>query len=322
MDFRFPQHSSLSEACLRLLKADCPDSLNADAGLNVGYIGVADLYLPRHAASSIGAWREHATAIKTVARMGTAKIRGWRIGYWVVMAISSAWFLLALVASGYLLFSRTDGAWRMHQRSFTELIVGTMVVVQPLLIIWLILRAYKLRHQGAKFFVIGRAALPLSTGLLIVATVAANIYNDNRLAKIAMGQLFNGSVIFDCSKSSEVVDFNREKIGPIELRLTSTRRDRGPRRWIVQWPGKAPIVATNFDAATGSYGGSQGLSWTGTDGKPMSALLSFSDILGPYGPQTIWVTVVSAKQAQIQQKLDAGEITNFTCGLDLKSYHE
>lgn len=248
--------------------------------------------------------------------------RGWRIGYWAAMAISSAWFLFALVASGYLLFAGADGVWRVHDRPFTELIVGAMVIFQPLLILWAIIRAYKLRYQGGRISIIGRAALPLSTILLIIATIAGNIYYHDRSIRVAMGQRSTGSLTFNCSTTSETVDFDRKEIGPIELRITSTKRDGQQTRWTIQWPGKAPISAERFDAATGSIGGSQGLSWSDTNGKPVSALLSFSDILGRYGPQSIWVTVVQAEQAQIQQKLDAGERRDFTCGPDPKSYHE
>jgi hypothetical protein len=197
-----------------------------------------------------------------------------------------------------------------------------MVIFQPLLILWAIIRAYKLRYQGGRISVIGRAALPLSTTLLIIATIAGNIYYHDRLIRVAMGQRSTGSLTFNCSITSETVDFDRKEIGPIELRITSTKRDGQQTRWTIQWPGKAPIPAERFDAATGSIGGSQGLSWIDTNGKPVSALLSFSDILGIYEPQSIWVTVVQAEQAQIQQKLDAGERRDFTCGPDPKSYHE
>ena len=248
---------------------------------------------------------------------------GWRIGFWAAMAISAAWFLLGLVASGgYLLFAGTDGAWRLHQRPFTELIVGAVVIVQPPFVLWAIIRAYKLRHDGAVVSAVGRAALPLSTILLIVATVAANFYNQNRLMKILMRQRSRGSITFDCSEKSQTMDFDRKTIGSINLRLTSTKRDGERRRWAVQWPGTAAIPAERFDARTGSIGGSQGLSWTDANGKHVSALLSFSDIIGPYGPETIWVTVVQAEQAKIRHELDAGERRDFTCGPDPKSYHE
>lgn len=246
----------------------------------------------------------------------------WRIGYWGLMAISSAWFLLALVASGYVLFAGADGAWRVYQRSPTELIVGAVVVFQPLLILWAIIRAHTLRHQGARLSNIGRAALPLSTILLFVTAVAANVYNLNRLEKIARHRRTTGSITFDCSTSSKTVDFDPKNIGPVQLRLTSVKRDGQPRRWTVQWPGQPSIAARNFKAWTGSMGGSQGLSWTDLNGRPKSALLSFSDIVGPYGPETLWVTLVSAKQTQIQEKLDGGERIDFTCGPDPKSYQE
>lgn len=248
--------------------------------------------------------------------------RGRSIGYWAVMVISGAWFLLALVASGYLLFAGVDGAWRIHERLFTELIVGAVVIFQPLLILWVMLRAYKLRHQGTTLLIIGRAGLPLSTIFLIVATVTANIYNHNRLIKIAMRQQSTGSITFDCSTTSETVDFDRKKIGPVELRLMSTRRDGQPRRWTVQWQGQSSISAETFEASTGSIGGSQGLKWIDRNGRPRSALLSFSDILGPYGPQSIWVTLVEADSEGIQKELDAGRRIDFTCGPDPKSYHE
>lgn len=232
--------------------------------------------------------------------------KGWRFAFLIAMAISAAWFLLALFASGYLLLAGAAGAWRISERPITESLIGAVAITQPLIIFWAIVRAYRLRHQGKEFSIIGRAVLPLSTLLLIAATAAADVYNDKLIRARIYRQGMIGTLTYECGG----------------LRLTAVRQERQPTKWKVKMGASPMIDADNFAASTGSIGGSQGIVWHQADGRPITALLSFSDIWGEYGTTEIWVVLVRANQAEIQAKLDADEVTNFTCRPDPKSYRE
>jgi len=186
------------------------------------------------------------------------------------MATSCLWFLIALMLNGYILFSVAHGAKQLHDWKISELIVGAVIFVQPLLTIWAILRANRLRNQGSGLRNLGRAALPLSTVTLLAGSIVTNIYYKRYIEENLVQQRSTGTISWDCSAKSQTVDFNSDKTGPIGLRLISTRRRAQSQNWIVQWPGKAPISATKFDASTGSIGGSMGLTWLEISGKPMA----------------------------------------------------
>lgn len=246
---------------------------------------------------------------------------GGRFAYWIAMAFSGLWLLIALAWSVGLLFALARGSEHFGEHSTTELVIGTIMVLQPLLIGGLIVRAHRLRMIGSTVSIIGRAAMPMSTVALLIAAVAANTFYERSAFEKLMWQARNRTITYDCSRESKSVDFNPQQIGPIGMRLTSIRREQQPEEWLVTWPGQAPIAAANFYVDTGSIGGSHGLSWSDADGRNMVAILSFNDIvLSPYGAASIWVTLREGTVTEILGKWYGFPRPDFTCELDPKTY--
>ena len=98
-------------------------------------------------------------------------------------------------------------------------------------------------------------------------------------------------VTYQCSRHSKSVDYNPNTIGSIELKLIADYQVGKPTVWRVQKPGGQPVPTIDFQADTGSIGGSHGILWRREDGQRSGARLSFSDVVYDYGPQTIWAEV-------------------------------
>ncbi len=251
--------------------------------------------------------------------------RNWQIAYCIVMVLSGLWLVLSAVASVGLLFDLARESERFDYHLIAKLVIGSIIVLQPLLTGWLIKRAHRMRMTGSTPFIIARAALPVSTiALLFAAYVANNYYQNLILSKRTRQEAWqarNKTITYDCSRDSKAVDFDPERIGTIDLRLTSIQREQQPDAWLVKWPGQTPISATSFHVDTGSFGGSQGIRWRRANGTNMVAILSFSDIvLGPYGPASIWVRIQEGSSTGIRANLDSYDPPDFTCGPDPKTY--
>jgi hypothetical protein len=293
----------MSGICLGLLEAACSDTP------------------PKRTLPSAKIVAKHRIVIGLGELMG----RNWRLAYWIVMVLSGLWLALSSVASAGLLFRIMRGYERIEEYPITDFVIGSIIILQPLLIAWLIKRAHRMRMTGSTPSIIARAALPISTIALLFAAVAAtNYYQILILNKRAMEEAWyarNSTITFDCSRESKSVDFDPKQIGAIGLRLTSIRRDQQPDEWLVTWPDQTPISATSFDFDTGSFGGSQGISWQSANGTNMVAILSFSDIvLGRYGSQTIWVRIEEGNAIGTREFLDSIHRKDFTCGPNLETY--
>jgi hypothetical protein len=83
-----------------------------------------------------------------------------------------------------------------------------------------------------------------------------------------------------------------------------------------------PIAAVSFHATTGSIGGSEGIAWKDSDGRPMIAYLSFSDLVGQYGTAGIIVDLVQSGVRRSEPSLDGIGSTAFDCEPDLASYRD
>jgi hypothetical protein len=93
--------------------------------------------------------------------------------------------------------------------------------------------------------------------------------------------------------------------------------------WAVAWPGMKPIAAVSFHARTGSIGGSQGIAWKDSDGRPMTAYLSFSDVMDhSYGTTETLVKLVQGDRQKNVPDFDAINPPDFHCTADRASYHE
>ncbi|WP_139216637.1 hypothetical protein [Sphingomonas sp. NFR04] len=115
--------------------------------------------------------------------------------------------------------------------------------------------------------------------LMIVGGITITVFvsrerERQRLDKIVHGTVA-GAITYNCN-------------GPVEVKLIADRNIGEPAVWSVQTSGSTPVRANSFIADTGSMGGSQGLRWKGSDGQQRTAIMSYSDIVGEYGPETIW----------------------------------
>ena len=131
-----------------------------------------------------------------------------------------------------------------------------------------------------------------------------------------------GAVAYRCSDRWVSIDYDPKTVGPVVLNLIAQHQGQHRRMaWSVQRPGSQPIPASTFDVNTHSIGGSRGLKWRETDGHWMAAALSFSDILGAYGPATIWVRLSDLGKADPGQNVGVvpGPDT-LICGPDPASY--
>jgi hypothetical protein len=61
--------------------------------------------------------------------------------------------------------------------------------------------------------------------------------------------------------------------------------------WSVETPGAAPIKAASFPIRIGSIGGAEKIQWRADSGQASTAIISFSDVIGDYGPTTIEVSL-------------------------------
>jgi hypothetical protein len=121
------------------------------------------------------------------------------------------------------------------------------------------------------------------TGILILRK------EEERRAINIFDEKFKGMITYQCSGRSGPADFDPRTIGPSELFLILRKQEGDLMNWTVREPGHAPVHASTFAVNTGSIGGSQGLRWLTPGGELITATLSFSDVIGRYGPETIWV---------------------------------
>jgi hypothetical protein len=98
-----------------------------------------------------------------------------------------------------------------------------------------------------------------------------------------------GMITYRCRDRWALADFDPKTVGPPVLNLIAQHHTGKTMSWSVQRPGFQQIPASVFKVNTHSYGGSLGLRWRQTNGNWMVSILSFSDIIGEYGPATIWV---------------------------------
>lgn len=96
--------------------------------------------------------------------------RGGQIVFWIALTISVLGFLIATIASVYLLFALARG--RIDQSSTAELFITIVIVLQPLLIGWGIIHAYRMRSSGSATSALGRFLLPILACVLIAVAVA------------------------------------------------------------------------------------------------------------------------------------------------------
>ena len=240
-----------------------------------------------------------------------------RIIFWAAICASCLWLVsaAAIGVAGIVRFSA--GGFGSTGRDALEISTVFGLTLLPLIILLLIVRAIRHRRSGQPLRIVARAFYPLIPLILLGIYVEAVQYLQSQFDVRIRN---TGSIAYVCSRTL-VTMLDHDPAGAIDLRLEERRHPLNSGTWIVTWPGKRPIEATSFPASTGSIGGSQGITWLEPDGQHMTAYLSFSDLVGTYGPAGIWVSLVQGDPAAKGVSLDAIASTKFSCGLDLKTFH-
>lgn len=162
--------------------------------------------------------------------------------------------------------------------------------------------------------VLSRRATLAVIGFLAVASCAGAIllHKERKRRELhqVVGGRTDGAVTYACARS-DTVDFDPRHARRTELSLVVRRRPGEPATWQVQAPGAAAIPVATFPAASGSIGGSQGLRWREADGSTATAVIALSDLIGEFGPETIWL---------VRPPTDGVDPITLICGADPKSF--
>lgn len=250
--------------------------------------------------------------------------RAWQtqIIFWAAIFASCVWLALAIAVGVAGIHRFFAGGFKAPGHGPIEILIVSGFTLQPVLILLLIIRAVRLRDAGSPMRIVARALYPLAPAILLVGYARALQYLDFQSETRKIQRWSIGSITYNCSTSSLTLDYDPKTIGKIELRLTEFRHPGKLGKWVVGWPGKKLIEARSFSVNTGSIGGSQGIEWKEPDGRRMIAYLSFSDIMGEYGPAGIWITLLEDDVSGKFVSPTTTPSTKFTCGPNPASYHE
>ena len=161
--------------------------------------------------------------------------------------------------------------WYAGARDIGEMLLAIAVVLVPVAL-WGLL-AWAVWRPGRRWLRIGRALLPL----LLALAVEDRVDDADGLLHAAAFARSPPSV-WACAHDP----MDGEPAG--DLRLIEHHRRDAP-EWQVQWPGRAAMAAVGARADRGSIGGSATITWAEPDGRRLRAFVSFSDIVGPHGPE-------------------------------------
>ena len=244
-----------------------------------------------------------------------------RTVFWVAVLVSCAWLVvtIAIARVGILRFI-TNGFTTAADRGALEVLIVSVLVFQPFVILFLIVRAIRFRNAGRPSRIVARAFYPLALALLLPADVWAIFYMDTQATTRMVERWHTGSIAYDCSATSPTADYDPKTAGPTKLKLTESRSLRALSTWLVTWPGKTPIKATSFRFRTGSIGGSEGIKWREPDGRRVIAYVSYSDVMVDHGPASLWV--VLEPDDGTARGFDPYRKPSFICGPDPASYRE
>lgn len=245
-----------------------------------------------------------------------------KIAFWMAICASGLWLLLTIATAFAGIRDFIAHGFGPTGRGPIEILIVSAVTLQPPIILFLIVRAIRLRNDGHSLLIVVRALYPLALAVSLFAWPTALQYLDYQSEMRMIHRWTTGSITYVCSADSPA-DFDPKRIGPIQLRLTEFRHLGKLGTWIVAWPGKKPIDAVSFEARTGSYGGSQGIAWREPDGRHMIAYISFSDVINENGDRaSIWVALMQGDAELKAVDPDTIPSTKFTCGPDPTSYRE
>jgi hypothetical protein len=92
-----------------------------------------------------------------------------------------------------------------------------------------------------------------------------------------------------CERNHASVDWSPSRVKTIDLSLARDWVSGGQSSWTVTRPASLAGKARTFPARTDSIGGGEGIEWRTAAGTRYLGLIEFSDVVGKFGPETIWV---------------------------------
>jgi hypothetical protein len=249
---------------------------------------------------------------------------GWKTKtiFWTAIGLSCAWLVITLILGAAGISRFVSEGFQLEARDIIAILITLALAIQPAIILWLIVRAIRLRDDGSLLRKIARAIYPLLALVLLPVDAKAIQYLRDQSYLAMIQRWHTGSITYLCSTHSQKADYDPKTVGPIELKLKEIRHPGKLATWIVLWPHQEPIRATSFHAHTGSFGGSSGISWHQPDGRHMIAYLSFSDVMGKFGTTSIWLELIQSEKPQSEFVPGTVPSVKYTCGPDLTSYHD
>jgi hypothetical protein len=246
-----------------------------------------------------------------------------KIIFWAAICVSCVWLIFTIV-TGLAADSRFfAGGFRATGRDPLEILIASAFALQPLAVLFLIVRAIRLRGEGRQLRIVARALYPLAPAVLLFGYVKALLYLDSQFEMRMELRRRTGSMTYLCWSNSPSGRRDPKKIGAPILRLIERRHPGQSSTWTVVWPGKKPIAAASFQASTGNIGGSEGIAWKDSHGRSMVAYLLFSDLVSSsYGTAGFLLLLVQSDVRESTPNLGAMRSTNFDCKPDAAYYQE
>lgn len=236
--------------------------------------------------------------------------------FWMAIALSGVCLTLAAWFGWEALRFMAEGRGRGLGYLQT-----TVLALQPLALLGLIVWAIWRRSEGTAFRIIARALVPtlLMLSEVVAVYVAGNVLREAQDTR-AYARSQTGSITWLCKPVGFRPGDPLTVLEPVTLRLTEQRKPGRAPNWVATWQGKKSVAVENFDVNTGSIGGSQGIRWQEADGRKMEAYLSFSDLLGEYGPVSMHLIAVESSLADKYTRGEVGNSANLECLPDPQSY--
>jgi hypothetical protein len=240
-----------------------------------------------------------------------------KIGFWAAICASCVWFVLTIAAGLEAGLRFRAGGVAVAGHTPFEFLIASVFALQPFVILFLIVRAIRHRREGPPSKYVIRALYPLAPVLFLVGYIKALGYLVIQSERRLDLRRANASVIYVCSFAHQP-----QQIGSPVLKLMERRHPGQLSSWTIAWPGMKPIAAASFETSTAAFGGSQGLAWKDSDGRPMIAYVSFSDLIDMHGPMGVLVQLVQSDVRDSTPGRDKTGSPNFDCKSDPASYRE
>jgi len=233
--------------------------------------------------------------------------KGWQIGFWLALVVSIGWLCVALLSWPGAI---RPGPFINQGVPVTEVLPQLFLIIQPPVVTWLIVKALRGRKRRYGWRLIASASVPLLGFFVFVFLVEFAEYHRRHQEFVLREPGTKIRTNYICERNHKAVDFHRNMMERVDLKLTSIVVVGAKKLWLIQEPGQAIRYARTFSYDTGSIGGSEGIKWVDAGGVTRTAAISFSDIHDRLGPASIWIEMPPSSLTQPAEEWHP----TFTCG--------